>query len=129
MANRPPRLEVFQSYQAPLFFLTFNTRDRRPLLASERVHNSFCEFCVKGIPHGVGVGRYVLMPDHAHLFVRVASDLSLAQWVRTLKRSLSSGITEDPPHWQEGFFDHLLRGGESYAQKWEYIRQNRYEPV
>ena len=26
------------------------------------------------------------------------------------------------PHWQEGFFDHLLRSGESYAQKWEYVR-------
>ena len=25
---------------------------------------------------------------------------------------------------QEGFFDHLLRSHESYAQKWEYIRQN-----
>ncbi len=23
-----------------------------------------------------------------------------------------------------GFFDHLLRNDESYAQKWEYVRQN-----
>ena len=22
------------------------------------------------------------------------------------------------------FFDHLIRHGESYAQKWEYVRQN-----
>jgi putative transposase len=28
------------------------------------------------------------------------------------------------PHWQEGFFDHLLRGSESYSQKWEYVRMN-----
>ena len=28
------------------------------------------------------------------------------------------------PHWQEGFFDHLLRRNESYAEKWEYVRQN-----
>jgi len=26
--------------------------------------------------------------------------------------------------WQPGFFDHLLRNDESYAQKWEYVRQN-----
>jgi len=28
------------------------------------------------------------------------------------------------PHWQEGFFDHLLRSQESYSQKWEYVRMN-----
>jgi putative transposase len=26
--------------------------------------------------------------------------------------------------WQPGFFDHVLRNDESYAQKWEYIRDN-----
>ena len=28
------------------------------------------------------------------------------------------------PAWQEGFFDHLLRSGESYAEKWNYVRMN-----
>ncbi|HEX7517484.1 MAG TPA: hypothetical protein VF345_09380 [Chthoniobacterales bacterium] len=28
------------------------------------------------------------------------------------------------PHWQKGFFDHVLRSGDSYAQKWEYVRDN-----
>jgi REP element-mobilizing transposase RayT len=124
MSNRPPRLEVFQSCQAPLFFVTFNTRDRKPFLANDRVYRAVCDFCTKGIPRGVGVGRFVLMPDHVHLFVRVISDLSLAQWVRMLKREISKCINEEPPHWQEGFFDHLLRGRESYSQKWEYVRQN-----
>jgi REP element-mobilizing transposase RayT len=26
--------------------------------------------------------------------------------------------------WQREFFDHVLRSAESYAQKWEYVRQN-----
>ena len=30
------------------------------------------------------------------------------------------------PHWQEDFFDHLLRSHESYAEKWNY---SRYNPV
>jgi len=29
-----------------------------------------------------------------------------------------------PPHWQKGFFDHVLRSGESYSEKWDYVRQN-----
>jgi putative transposase len=35
---------------------------------------------------------------------------------------LRSGIQK--PHWQEGFFDHVLRNSESYAQKWDYVRLN-----
>jgi putative transposase len=59
-----------------------------------------------------------------HLFVRGNLDFSLAQWVRLLKRKLSTKIAAAPPHWQSGFFDHLIRHSESYAQKWEYVRQN-----
>ncbi len=28
------------------------------------------------------------------------------------------------PFWQKEFFDHLIRSGESYSEKWEYMRQN-----
>jgi len=28
------------------------------------------------------------------------------------------------PHWQKGFFDHLLRSEESHAEKWQYVREN-----
>ena len=28
------------------------------------------------------------------------------------------------PLWQPGFFDHLMRSDESYAQKWDYVREN-----
>jgi hypothetical protein len=41
-----------------------------------------------------------------------------------LKRSLSAGIDTPRPHWQPGFFDHLLRHSESYAEKWNYVHQN-----
>lgn len=41
-----------------------------------------------------------------------------------LKRVLSKEITSAPPHWQPGFFDHLIRRSESYSEKWEYVRQN-----
>ena len=34
------------------------------------------------------------------------------------------GATINKPLWQPGFFDHVLRNDESYAQKWEYVRHN-----
>jgi len=77
-----------------------------------------------GETRGLVVGRYVFMPDHVHLFVRGNVDFALPQWVRLLKRELSKGIPIDPPHWQKGFFDHVIRNSESYAGKWDYVREN-----
>ena len=73
-------------------------------------------FAKRGHPRGIGIGRYVIMPDHVHLFVRGNLDFSLRQWVRMMKRALSNAILAEPPHLQQGFFDHLIRHGESYAE-------------
>ena len=74
----------------------------------------------------MAVGRFVVMPDHLHLFVRGGADFNLAQWVNGLKRAISValGATKKRPLWQPGFFDHVLRNDESYSQKWEYVREN-----
>ena len=118
MPGRPPRLyRVFQRYYPPLYFVTFNTHQRRNLLANASIHNALGRFAKKGEGRGIGVGRYVIMPDHIHLFVRGSLDFSLKQWVRMMKRMLSGAISADPPHWQRGFFDHLIRHRESYARE------------
>ncbi len=120
MPNRPARLAyIFQKYEPPLYFVTFNTSHRQSLLANESVHKAFVEFATNGVDRGVAIGRYVLMPDHVHLFARGNSrDVLLSQWMRVLKRKLSSAIPQPRPHWQEGFFDHVIRSGESYSEKW-----------
>jgi Transposase IS200 like. len=87
-------------------------------------HAALIRFAHEGEVRGIGLGRYVIMPDHIHAFVRGDINFALRQWVRMLKRDLSNTIPVAPPHWQPGFFDHLIRHGESYAEKWEYVRQN-----
>ena len=74
----------------------------------------------------IGIGRYVIMPDHMHFFVRGDNRFNLGKWVNGLKRAISValGATNKQPLWQPGFFDHVLCNDESYAQKWEYVRQN-----
>lgn len=125
MANRPPRLDrLFQEYDAPLWFVTFNTHKRAQILATAAVHARFRAFAEKAAHRQITVGRYVLMPDHMHLFVAGPRGFDLAAWVRMLKLSMSSAMAAERPHWQGGFFDHLLRHDESYAEKWEYVRQN-----
>jgi len=99
------------------YFVTFNTYKRLPLLACPEIHKIFREFCIRAEDRNVAVGRYVLMPDHAHLFVGLPpTGITLAAWVQSLrsiigKRLLALGLQK--PHWQEGFFDHVLRHGES----------------
>jgi putative transposase len=85
-------------------------------------------FFVRAQEHDVAVGRYVIMPDHVHLFAAFPMDgATLPSWVQSLrnvigKKLLRLGVPK--PHWQEGFFDRLLRSHESYSQKWEYVRMN-----
>jgi transposase IS200 family protein len=67
----------------------------------------------------VAIGRYVILPDHLHLFVALPHDLKLGDWVGTLKRVVARSVEatgSSDPIWQRGFFDHLLRSSESYAE-------------
>ena len=126
--RRPPRLQrIFQGVE-PFYLVTFNTHNRLPLLACPAVHRSFVGFAEEAQRRNIAVGRYVLMPDHVHLFVKMPpGSITLAQWVQALKAVLGKVLLDaghPKPHWQEGFFDHLLRSGESYGRKWEYVCQN-----
>jgi putative transposase len=126
--RRPPRLGRFFDTTRRFYFVTFNTYKRRSFLVQPEVHETFCIFCSKAQQHNVAVGRYVIMPDHVHLFVAFPADgIALPNWVQSLRTVIGKRLLDlgfEKPHWQEGFFDHLLRSYESYAQKWEYVRMN-----
>lgn len=125
--RRPPRLPAIFPNMRPIFFVTFNTYQRKQLLANDAVHNVWRHFVFTAPAHGAWVGRYVLMPDHVHLFVEFSDESDIAKWIQALKSVVGKELLRlghSKPHWQEGFFDHLLRRDESYAAKWEYVRQN-----
>lgn len=127
MTERLHRLE--QLYvQNPIYFVTCCTDSRKSLLAGDNIHAAFCFFAKKGLERNIFVGRYVLMPDHFHLFVKFSTpEQNLSDWIKILKNSLSKTLRENgqsAPHWQKGFFDHVLRSTESYSEKWLYIVEN-----
>jgi REP element-mobilizing transposase RayT len=123
---RPPRLSiVFERYANSVWFITITTARRHRWLAAPAVHAAFLDFAQRGFDGArAAIGRYVLMPDHAHLFVRLGHEQELGQWVKALKAVLLRAAEDDIVGWQPGFFDHLLRQSESYDQKWEYVRMN-----
>lgn len=117
---------VLQS--AAVLFRDVQYPSRRNILACPVIHETFQAFCRKAVNHHVAVGRYVILPDHVHLFVVMpAEGIPLARWVQSLRANSGKtllALGHAKPHWQEGFFDHLLRSGESYAEKWVYVMQN-----
>ncbi len=123
--EKPHRLrQLFLSYDPAIYFITLCTFDRKPLLANNPVHEQFFHFAQMCQNKGIAFGRYVIMPDHIHFFIRAAPGIRIGTTIRLLKRSLSAKIQADAPHWQPGFFDHVLRHSESYTEKWNYVRMN-----
>ena len=81
--------------------------------------------------HGWLVGRYVVMPDHVHFFCMAQPSGAkrglaqfVGQWKQWTSKRLSREMSLQEPVWQPGFFDHVLRSRESYAEKWAYVRDN-----
>jgi putative transposase len=127
--GRPPRItNVFRKFDPPLYFITFCTFDRRPVLANEPFHDHFVEHMKGKSSAGIACGEYVVMPDHIHLFLRIDPHrFQLGKTVGFIKQSLSKPLRSAgiaPPHWQPGFFDHILRSADSYSEKWNYVREN-----
>ncbi len=127
MAERLRRLdETFQ--RLPIYFITACTHKRRPILNDAVVHEQWIDFGKAGAAHGAWLGAYVLMPDHVHTFVVIDDQrLKLSIWTKSLKNALSEvlrGKRIPSPHWQKGFFDRVLRSGDSYSAKWEYVHDN-----
>jgi putative transposase len=100
------------------------------------VHRAFRDYAERGFSFHIATGRYVPMPDHVHVFVRIGRDMKLRRWESGLKQCLGkalAGLGHKPAaipgsrlksFWQPGFFDHLLRHNESYAEKWNYVWYN-----
>jgi len=128
-SRRPPRLtRIHQTVDRPVWFVTFCTQHRKKWLATDEVHTAFQRFAERAAHEfNVAVGRYIIMPDHVHLFVCGDPQFVLVTWLGALKQTLARAANQSKSRgqiWQEGFFDHLLRNDESMGQKWNYIREN-----
>ena len=96
--NQPLRLDrIFQRYDPPLFFVTLCAARRRKVLANAGAHTAFLGYAKRGLDHNVAVGRYVIMPDHVHLFVAGDHEFDLGMWVRGLKRVVAAAVAGGRP--------------------------------
>ena len=110
---------------SPIIFVTVCTKDRKSILAQNEV---VCLLKDAWLQYDSwAVGRYVVMPDHVHLFCApVSFEFSLKSWMSCWKRHVSAHwpFPAALPVWQKGYWDTQLRRSEGYESKWEYTRRN-----
>jgi len=103
----PPRLtRIFPNN--PVFFVTFCTHRRRKLLATKSVNTAFVEFGIRApAEQNIAVGRYVIMPDHIHLFCapNTFPPQPLKNWIAFWKNHVTRAWPkrDQLPIWQRDF--------------------------
>ncbi len=115
-----------------VYFITTCTHDRKPFLANPDVARILHEeWAGTQERHGWLIGRYVIMPDHVHFFcaeqpggAKKPLSVFMKSWKEWSAKALHRRLALCPPIWQAGFFDHVLRDDESYAEKWTYVSEN-----
>jgi REP-associated tyrosine transposase len=107
----------------PLFFVTTCSFNRRRDLATRHFH----EICRKVWQnceefYDWYVGRYTIMPDHAHFFCFPRSEehslhTFIGKWKEWTAKYAHRRFSVEVPLRQPEFFDHLLRSEDSYREK------------
>jgi putative transposase len=67
------------------------------------------------------VHLFLAMPDHLHALMSFPREVQMAKVIRDWKRYVAK---KSSVVWQDGFFDHRLRGNEGFEEKAHYVRMN-----
>ena len=110
------------------YFVTFSTFQRRRFFVVE----SYARLFLKTLYGYRRQGRFklhafVLMPDHVHLLITPASDVTLERAMQFIKGGYSHAVGQQISRreiWQKGFTDHRIRDTDDFAGHRLYIHQN-----
>lgn len=134
-------------YSTPgAYFITICTQDRKCLLwdgagtsiaRPQDVQLSkfgrITEQAVKNIPRyypAVRLEKYVIMPNHMHLLLRIEPDVDgrpmVAPTISTVVQQMKGYITKQIGQniWQKLFHDHIIRTDAQFQRIWNYIEAN-----
>ena len=133
--HMPP---VERHNQPVILFVTLAVKPRGNFLASQSFHLIFVDACRDA--DAWRVGRYVIMPDHVHLFCAPNRYpcVSVLHWTRFLKERITKRLNESimegeaaPSRkadrrwkWQPDCWDTQMRSSDHYHEKWLYARDN-----
>ena len=134
------RMESFDYNTNKLYFITICTTERRKMLSeivgddAHIVPSKYGKIAEKYIENVPEIEKYVIMPDHIHLIIRIEDSETgrcghrplqsnkVSSIIRSLKTLVTKEIGESV--FQRSFFDHIIRDEKDYKEKWEYIDNN-----
>ena len=147
--RKPTRLRGYNYNRAGAYFITICTFEKQKLLCrivddgllspptvtlteagkivEKYIHST------DAVPH-VKVDKYVIMPNHIHLLLRVENGTPWAsspthavvpQAVSAFKRLVGKALGNTI--FQRSFHDHIVRNEQDYQRIWEYIDTNPYK--
>jgi putative transposase len=103
--------------------VTACTKNREPWLATPECHDSLLRAWQDAA--GWQVARYVILPNHVHLFAApLEGAFELDRWMKYWKALFTRSRDQPQQRWQRGHWDTRMRSAAQYADKWEYVRNN-----
>ena len=142
------RLKGWDYSQPGVYFLTVCAAEHKMLFGSVTVGDGACDVPqvrLSGIGQAVEsriadmetrysnirVDKYIVMPNHVHLLLRVEPGTSqapsptnstVAKWISLWKRFCNRDCGDQL--FQRGYYDHIVREQGDYDRIWEYIHTN-----
>ena len=138
------RLCNYDYGQNGTYFITICTKDRKQILSKivgdgfpvpnlpGRIAEEMIEQVMIRYP-SVSVDKYVIMPDHIHLLLRIEGTGNpsptlgnVIGWYKyqTTKRINQTDATQGLQVFQRSYYDHVIRNQQDYDSVWEYIENN-----
>ena len=140
------RLAGFDYSQPGAYFITVCTKDRKCLLSTIVGGDAHIAPYAALTPTGAvvekylltipGIDRYVIMPNHVHMILRISaatpgagpmwSDAPAEARVPSLIRSWKTLVSKELGFgiWQKSYYDHVIRDELDYITKAQYIDNN-----
>jgi putative transposase len=115
--------------QIRTFFITAVTWQRRPIFRSEAMAHLFLDTLQRyRAQQKFVLHEFVLMPDHVHLLLTPAPEVSLEKTVQLLKGGFSFRVKKELglslEVWESGHTEHRVKDATDYQRHTEYIQQN-----
>ena len=137
----PTRIPAYDYSQGGAYFITLCTQDRKRILSDivgddahivPKPYGRVVEKYIRNVPE---IEKYVIMPDHIHMIIRLESGPMWASAptrgpqhnrVSGIVRSIKILTTKEigTAIFQRSFYDHVIRNQQDYNEVWEYIENN-----
>jgi putative transposase len=107
------------------FFITAVTADRRRLFQVDANANLLLQLLNDDRAKGrYQLHAFFLMPDHLHLLITPAPDVSIEKAIQYIKGGFSFRLKSKMPVWEDSFKKLRMQDAASYQSHRDYIHEN-----